>query len=249
MEYFFVFIFGITIGSFLNVCIYRIPEEESIAYPPSHCGICNHKLNPLDLVPIFSYIFLRGRCKYCGEKISIQYPAIEFSNAMIYILLYMNFGITITFIKYCILASLLIVIGSIDFKTKFVYRNTVIFGIVVGLIFIGIDSILYQGNFLNYLIGGIIGFGIIFLIVILTRGMGEGDIEIALICGLFLGIKGIVINLFLAFVIGGIVGVIILAFKLKGRKDELAFGPYLAIGALITILCGDKIFSMYMSMF
>ncbi|GKX64836.1 prepilin peptidase [Inconstantimicrobium mannanitabidum] len=249
MEFFLIFVIGIVIGSFLNVCIYRIPNEESIAYPPSHCGNCNSQLKPLDLIPIFSYIFLRGRCRYCKLKISIQYPIIELLNGVVYVLLYLKLGLTIEFVKLCVLVSLLIVIGIIDYKTKFVYRNTVIFGMVMGVIFISISSIMYKQNFYNYLLGAIIGFGVIFLIVILTRGMGEGDIEIALICGLFLGVQNIIVTLFLAFVIGGIVGIIILLLKLKGKKEEIAFGPYLAIGALIAMLFGNKIINLYLNMF
>lgn len=240
-----VLIMGLVIGSFLNVCIYRIPREESISYPPSHCGSCDHKLNPPDLVPVFSYVFLKGRCRYCREKISMRYPIIEMLNAVLYLLIYLNFGFTLEFFKYCILASLLIVIGIIDYNTQDVYMSTTIFGVIVAIIFIFIQMILYKTEIMNFILAGVVGFGVIGLIVFLTKGMGEGDIEIALVCGLFLGIKGILLTLFLAIVIGGIVGGIILALKLKSAKESMAFGPCLAIGAMIAILWGNKIIELY----
>lgn len=215
MNYIFIFLLGLVIGSFLNVCIYRIPREESILYPPSHCGSCNHKLGSLDLFPVFSYILLKGKCRYCKDKISIRYPSIEILNAIVYLLIYFKFGVAIITLKYCILASLLIVIATIDYDTQLVYTALTICGGVIGIIFVIIQSIIYKDNSLDLILGGLIGFGIIGLIVVLTKGMGEGDIEIAAVCGLFLGIKGILLGLFLAIVIGGMAGIIILTLKLK----------------------------------
>lgn len=244
-----VFLYGIVIGSFLNVCIYRIPREESIAFPPSHCTNCGYELKWTDLFPILSYIFLRGKCRSCGEKISIKYPLIELLNGAIYVLLFLQFGFSIIFFKYCFFTSIIIVIGMIDFETKFVYRITTGIGLIGGVIFTIIQVINNKTVFMDSLIGLFIGAGIILLIVIITRGMGEGDIEIAALCGLFLGIKGILVTLFLSFVIGGIVSVLILALKLKGRKDEIAFGPYLAIGGMVSMLWGSKILEIYMNVF
>ena len=245
----FVLLIGLVIGSFLNVCIYRIPKEQSIAYPSSHCMTCGYELKWRDLIPVISYIFIKGKCRNCKEKISIRYPAVEIINGIIYLILFLKFGITIKFIGYCILTSILIVIGMIDYDTKFVYRSTTIFGIVAGLTFILINWFVNRNGVIDGLIGGLIGCVVIGLIVILTKGMGEGDIEIATICGLFLGIKGICVSLFLSFIIGGIVASIIIIFKIKDRKSEMAFGPFLAIGAIITMLWGPKILDMYMKNF
>ena len=249
MNYIFIFLLGLVIGSFLNVCIYRIPREESILYPPSHCGSCNHKLGSLDLFPVFSYIFLKGKCRYCKDKISIRYPTIEILNAIVYLLIYFKFGAAIITLKYCILASLLIVIATIDYDTQLVYTASTICGGVIGIIFVIIQSIIYEDNSLDLILGGLIGFGIIGLIVVLTKGMGEGDIEIAAVCGLFLGIKGILLGLFLAIVIGGMAGIIILTLKLKKAKDKMAFGPFIAIGCLISMLWGNKILLVYSQLF
>ena len=249
MDIFLVVIFGLVIGSFLNVCICRIANEESIAFPPSHCTNCGYELKAKDLIPVLSYIFLGGKCRSCKEKISIQYPIVEILNAILYIAIYLKFGFTLNLFKFCLFASLLIVIGFIDFKTKYVYNSTVVFGVVSGILFAVLEWMETKSIPWNYVAGAFIGFGIIYLIVVLTRGMGEGDIDIALICGLFLGIKGILVTLFLAIILGGIVATIILIFKLKERKAEIAFGPYLAIGGIIACLYGSRLIDIYLGLF
>ena len=249
MDIFLVVIFGLVIGSFLNVCICRIANEESIAFPPSHCTNCGYELKAKDLIPVLSYIFLGGKCRSCKEKISIQYPIVEILNAILYVAIYLKFGFTLNLFKFCLLASLLIVIGFIDFKTKYVYNSTVVFGVVSGILFAVLEWMETKSIPWNYVAGAFIGFGIIYLIVVLTRGMGEGDIDIALICGLFLGIKGILVTLFLAIILGGIVATIILIFKLKERKAEIAFGPYLAIGGIIACLYGSRLIDIYLGLF
>lgn len=250
MELILIGIIGVVIGSFLNVCIYRIPRGESISYPPSHCGSCNHKLNPRDLIPLISYAFLRGKCRYCREKISIRYPFIEMLNGILYILIYMKYGYSFFTIKFFIFASLLIVIGTIDFNTQDVYTSTIIFGAVIGIIFTILQAVIFKDRlYLQSIAGALIGASIIGLIVYLTRGMGEGDIEIAGLCGLFLGTKLILLNLFLAVTIGGIAGIIIISLKLKDKKDSMAFGPCIATGAMISMLFGNEIINTYLNLF
>lgn len=249
MELVFIIIVGLCIGSFLNVCIYRLPKNESISFPPSHCQSCGYKLKVKDLVPVFSYLFLKGKCRNCGEKISIQYPIIELTNALLYVCVYLRYGLTIETIKYSIFASLLLVIGMIDFKTTLVCIETTIFGIIISIIFMGYSWYSTKTFPLDNILGGAIGFLIIWLIVKLTAGMGEGDIDIALVCGLFLGKKGIAITLFLGVILGGIAGIIFLVGRKKGKKDEMAFGPYLAMGAFIALMWGERIFNWYISSF
>ncbi|MBN1066074.1 prepilin peptidase [Clostridium botulinum] len=248
MNYILVIIIGLVIGSFLNVCIYRIPLEQSISYPPSHCGTCNHRLKPIDLIPVISYLFLKGRCKYCKEKISITYPLIEILNAVLYLIIFYNYGLTFDFVKYSLLSSLLIVIGIIDYKTQDIYTVTIIFGVISSVIFMAIDFFVNKNSISTYVLGGLIGFLALAIIVIITKGMGIGDAEITLVCGLFLGIKGVIVTLFLGIIIGGIVAIIILALKLKDAKDAMAFGPCLSVAALMYILWGDTIINVYLKM-
>ena len=249
MEFVFIFVIGLCIGSFLNVCIYRLPKGESISFPPSHCQSCGYRLKVKDLVPVFSYIFLKGKCRNCGEKISIQYPIVEFTNAVLYLCVYLRYGLSVETIKYSIFASLLLVIGVIDFKTTLVCIETTIFGIITSILFIGYSWYSTKTFPLDNIIGGAIGFLIIWLIVKLTAGMGEGDIDIALVCGLFLGKKGIAITLFFGIILGGLAGVIFLIARKKGKKYEMAFGPYLAMGAFIALMWGERIFNWYVSTF
>lgn len=249
MDYFFIVVLGLVIGSFLNVCIYRIPKEESIVFPPSHCGKCKHDLKPQDLVPVLSFIFLRGKCRYCKEKISIRYPLIESLNGILYLLVYLKFGMSLMTLEYLILVSLLIVIGMIDYDSQFVFTSTTILGGIIAVIFIIAQGLIYHTDITNLILGGALGFGIIGTIVFLTKGMGTGDIEIAAVCGLFLGIKGILLGLFLAIILGGVTGVIILAIGLKEAKEKIAFGPFIAIGSIISMLWGVEILKIYWDKF
>ena len=244
-----VLVIGLCIGSFLNVCIYRIPREESIAYPSSHCTSCGYELKFYDLIPVFSYIFLKGRCRKCKEKVSHIYPTIEIINGLIYLILFIKFGLTFEFVFYSILSSLLIVISIIDIKTKEVYSSTTIFGLLIAIIYIISGVYFAKISIVNNVLGGVIGYGIIYLIILLTRGMGEGDADIAGICGLFIGIKGILVSLFLAIVIAGIAASIILLLKKKDKKSEIAFGPYIALGTFIWILIGEKLLTIYLNFF
>ena len=241
----FILIIGLIIGSFLNVCIYRIQREESIAFPPSHCTSCGYNLKAVDLIPVISYIFLRGKCRDCKEKISIRYPVVELINGIMYLVLFLKFGLSYTFVFSSIFFSILLVISLIDLESKEIYLSTIIFGLIVAISYSLIAYFIFNGNIINNIIGGVIGYGIIILIVILTGGMGEGDAEIAGICGLFLGVKGILLALFIAVITGGIVGSIILSLKLKDKKAEIAFGPYIALGTVISILYGAKIIEFY----
>jgi leader peptidase (prepilin peptidase)/N-methyltransferase len=245
----FVLILGLCIGSFLNVCIYRIPREESISFPPSHCTSCGYKLKFFDLVPIISYMALKGRCRKCGEKISIKYPFVEIVHGILYLGLYLKFGYTVEFFKYALLISLLLVIGIIDLNTKYVYRSTTITGAIMGTVFLIFNWVTTQQFPIDYVFGATLGFALIYIIVKITGGMGEGDIEIAALCGMFLGVKNIALVLFLSFLFGGIIGIILLLRRRKGRKDEIAFGPYIVLGALVTIFIGDSIIKWYTNFF
>ena len=246
MDYLFI-ILGLLIGSFLNVCIYRIPREESISYPPSHCTSCGRKLRWYDLVPVFSFLLLKGRCRSCGERISWRYPIIEFVNCLVYVAVYVEYGITPEFVKFAFLGSLLIVIGMIDLDTTDVYLKTTLTGFVFGIVWI-VYSYFTTGEFLAYIAGGALSGGLIILIILLTHGMGWGDFEICLIVGIFLGFRLSILMLFLSFLLGGTMGIILLISKKKSRKDYIPFGPYIAAAGIITMLIGTDIINWYLSL-
>jgi leader peptidase (prepilin peptidase)/N-methyltransferase len=241
-----IFIFGIIIGSFLNVCIYRIPREESIAYPPSHCTSCNNVIKWYDLIPIFSYIFLKGKCRHCREKVSIRYPLIELATGVLFVIICMKYGLSLGFVKFAIFISILIVIGMIDYDTTDVYFVTTLAGIITAIVFLGIY--MYNGiPIKSFIYGGLLGGGVLALISIITKGgMGLGDAEICLMCGLFLGLKLTIVMLFLSFIIGSLIGLLLIVTGKKSRKDYIPFGPYIAISAVICIIFGEIIFSQYM---
>ncbi|OBR95893.1 type 4 prepilin-like proteins leader peptide-processing enzyme [Clostridium ragsdalei P11] len=241
-----VFVFGTIIGSFLNVCIYRIPMEESIVYPPSHCTNCGSRIKWYDLIPIVSYVILKGQCRNCGEKISARYPIIEFTTGLLYTMLYVKFGISIDIVKYIVFISILIVVGMIDLNTTDIYFKTTVVGLISTFIFLGI----YYYNGLpikTYVYGGIVGGGLLALIILITKGgMGWGDAEICTVCGLFLGLKLTFLMLFLSFIIGATAGVILILSGKKSRKDYIPFGPFIVLASIITVFCGQNIVNWYL---
>lgn len=242
-------IFGLIIGSFLNVCIYRIPREESISYPPSHCTKCGYKLRWYDLIPVVSYILLKGRCRKCGEKISIIYPLIEVFTGLLFGVLYIKFNLSIEFFKFVSFFCIMIVIAMIDFFTTDVYFSTIVTGTIIGVTFIVIEKIYLHNKIMDNLLGAIVGAGVIWIIYIITKAMGEGDIEICFVCGLFLGLKSTILMLVLSFILGGIIGVLLIALKIKSRKDYIPFGPFIALSAIISVLFNEFIFNWYISLF
>ncbi len=248
LDLIFVFIPGLLIGSFLNVCIYRIPANQSITLPPSHCTNCETKLKPMDLIPVLSYLRYKGKCRYCGEKISPQYPFVEILNGLVYILIFIIFGYSLNFIFYCILSSLLIVIGVIDYKHTIIPNGLVIFGLITGLVyrFILPLSLGLKVFWVDSILGLLIGGGFFLLVAIVSKGnMGGGDIKLMGMLGFFLGAKKIIMITFLSFIIGAIFTLPLLLLKKKGKKDMVPFGPFIALSALITMLYYHELLDLY----
>ena len=240
-----IFLYGIVIGSFLNVLIYRIPKHENIATKRSHCMECGYQLKWYDLIPLFSYLFLRGRCRKCGARISIQYPIIEAVNGILYVLIFLRYGLTIETLLYCLLFSALLALSVIDFRTFEIPVGFNIFILILGLIRVATD---YK-NWLLYLIGLVSVSLFLFAIFAITkgRGIGGGDVKLMAATGLLLGWK---LNL-LGFVMGCILGSIIHIIRMKVSKEgrTLAMGPYLSLGVVLTVFFGEYIISWYMSFF
>jgi len=249
----YIFILGLLIGSFLNVCIYRIPRGESIAFPPSHCTSCGNNIKPYDLIPVLSWIALRGKCRGCGERISIRYATVEMTTAILFLLTYLQYGLTISLVRYLIIIPFLIIIAMIDYDTMEVYTMTTWIAILIGIVFLGVNLYLGQAVY-TYIYGGLIGAGTITSIILLsklilgTEGMGWGDAEICGLCGLFLGFKLTLAMLFFSFIIGGIIGVYLLKFKKKNGRSEMPFGPSIIMAAFFMIIWGDKILNWYLNL-
>ena len=242
--YIIIFIFGITIGSFLNVCIYRIPLGESIVMAPSHCMTCGRKLKWYDMVPVFSWLVLGGKCRNCKSKISVQYPIIEGVNGILYVMICAVNGLEWSSVIYCFMASALLVLSIIDWRTY-----EIPFGINVFLFVLGVAmTILDRGNLAEHLIGMICVSGLLGILYLLTggRAIGGGDIKLMFACGLILGWKLILLAFFLGCIIGSVVHIIRMSVKKAGRM--LAMGPYLSAGILLAALWGNEWINWYLSL-
>jgi len=243
----FIFILGTIIGSFINVCIHRIPQGKSVIYPPSHCPQCGYKLKPFDMIPLLSYFWLRGRCRKCCAKISGQYPLVEFLTGGMLLLAFFKFGFTFDFLTASILIICLIISTFIDLKHQIIPDKIVLPTIAVGLVF---NTVLQRGSLTDYLMGFALGGGIIFLIVVLSQGgMGGGDIKLFATVGMFLGLKLTVLAVLLSFIFGSIAGLILIMLNLKKLKDVIPFGPFIALGSLVSLFIGDRIISWYCDLF
>lgn len=249
MIYVFIFLLGTIIGSFLNVCIYRMPIKQSIVLPHSYCPRCNIRLKALDLVPVLSFLFLGRKCRYCEDKISYRYPLIEFFNGLIYLFLYLKFGFSLVFVEYSILCSILIVVAIIDYNHKIIPDNINIFGILCAIAF----HIINFSNFFNlfqYFFGFIIGGGFLLSIAIISKGgMGGGDIKLMAMLGLWLGWKFTLLTLFLSFFLGGLISIVLVLFEIKGRKDMIPFGPFIVLATMVTVFYGNNIINYYIMTF
>lgn len=252
-----VFALGVCVGSFSNVCILRIPEKESIV-PPSHCVHCGRKLKWYELIPIFSFLALRGKCKGCNAKISLQYPLIEGISGVLWVVVYIYFRSSIfnselelslvsllTMLVFCFTASALLIIAVIDFRTMEIPPSLNYAIGVLGLIHLALN---YQ-NWYLYLIGAVAVSGVLLILWFVTggRALGGGDIKLMAVCGLLLGWKLIIIAFLLGCVIGTVVHVTRMVLSKAGRT--LAFGPYLAAGVFISMLWGEHILNWYLSLY
>ena len=241
--FFYFFILGLITGSFFNVCIYRLPRKESVVFPPSRCPLCQTRLTPRDLVPLFSYLWLKGRCRYCKGRISWHYPAVELLTGLLFIVLYAHFGLNLLLVKYLILICFLMVISFIDLKHYLIPDQLILLMLGTGILLnfftreLPISSILW---------GVLVPAGMLFLLAVLSKGgMGGGDIKLAGAAGLFLGWPQSLLALLLASFLGSIFGLTLLIFRLKKRKDPLPFAPFLSGGIVLTVFFGQNLLKWY----
>lgn len=246
---FFLFLFGLLIGSFLNVCIYRIPRGESIVFPGSHCASCGVHLKSYDLIPVVSYLLLRGRCRYCGQSISPRYPLVELTTAALITLQGWKWGVTPTFFLYAVLTAVLVAVTMIDFDHQIIPDGLVVIVAALGLIHLLVVRMPLMGPaaLLDGAAGFLLGGGLFFLIAVLSRGgMGGGDVKLAAAFGLCFGWQLLLLLLLLAFISGALVSAGLLLSHKKGRKDGVPFGPFLAFGAYFVSLCGSELIRWYL---
>ncbi|HEX3026629.1 MAG TPA: prepilin peptidase [Clostridia bacterium] len=247
IEYFFVFTAGLALGSFLNVCIYRIPVHESIVTGRSHCTSCGNAIKDYDLIPVVSFILLRGRCRSCGAKISWRYPLVEMLNAVAYVLIFTFSGATALSFVYAAAVSAYIVIAFIDFDKSIIPDSIVLYIIIIGVI-----ALIISHNIPAY--ERIIGFfsisvPLLAAAILSKGGMGMGDVKYAAAAGLVLGYKLALLGLFLGSVAGALFGVVYAVKSKKSLKTSIPFGPFLSLGFGLSMLFGNVILNFYFSLF
>ncbi len=250
-----IFLFGICIGSFLNVLIYRLPKGESIIKSSSHCTSCNHAIKRYDLIPVLSWIILKGRCRNCGQKIPIRYPAVELLNALIYIITFFVMDFNVKSIIICIFFSILIAISFIDIDTFEIDTSLLV---SIGILAVISTFLKDDITIMQRITGGLLISVPFFIIgeisaeIILSntgeriRGIELGDTLLVAVCGFLIGNKAIVISAFFGIIIAAIGG---LVQKRINGESKFAFGPYLSAGIFIGTLWGDKLVKMWLNMF
>ena len=237
-----LFIFGLSIGSFANVCIYRLPKKESVVSPVSYCTACLVPIRPLDNIPIISYLVLRGRCRDCNNNISVIYPVIEIITALLLLVGFFKFGLTFDFLVYFVLAPTLVIITVVDIKHQIIPDVITLPGLALGLA-AGSYSIGYANSFMGFLLGC----GLFYLLAILSNGgMGGGDIKYIAAAGAFVGWQKVLLIIFIGAVLGTFVGLFQIGFQKKTRKNIIPFGPLLALATLITLFHGNLLIKLYM---
>jgi leader peptidase (prepilin peptidase)/N-methyltransferase len=230
---------GAAIGSFLNVCIDRLPQSESILSPRSKCNACGRQLAAIDLIPVVSYLAYRGRCRYCRSSIPRRYLWVELGTGFLFGLIWLRFptGDFGAFVACC--SAILIVIMVIDLEQHKI-PNLIVYPAIV---FALVASFLFPEPSLgNRLLGGLLGFGLLFLLAYFyPAGMGMGDVKLMAFVGLLVGFPHVLLALFLSFVLGGLISGVLLAAKRIGRRDPIAFAPFIALGTITTLFYGELI--------
>jgi leader peptidase (prepilin peptidase)/N-methyltransferase len=241
----FACLFGLALGSFLNVCIYRIPIRKSIVSPPSSCPRCEERIKFYDNIPVLSYLLLRGRCRRCGHPISLQYPLVEMTTGLISVALLLKLGPTLEYVLFMLFAGSLITIAFIDFRHKVIPDVVSLPGIVVGFAFSLVPSA--PLSWLDSLIGIVGGGGFLLLVAIFfekitgREGMGMGDVKMLAMIGAWVGWKALPFIILLSSLSGSLLGGAVLLISRQGARTKIPFGPFLSLGTLIYLLFGNEL--------
>jgi len=249
MLYLLAFLLGAVIGSFLNVCIWRLPLGESVVYPPSHCPACGTHIRARDNIPMLGYLLLRGRCHSCGGRISLRYPAVELLTGLAAMLLLFHFGPSPTLAVYGMFVGALIVITFIDIDHQIIPDVISLPGIVVGVIF---SALGYGVPLLDSVVGALLGGGLLYLVAVGyhawtgREGMGGGDIKLLAMIGAFLGWRGVFVTLLLGSFTGAIIGIVLIVARGGDSRLPIPFGPFLALGAVCALFFGEALIRWYL---
>ncbi len=254
-----LFAFGLCFGSFLNVIVYRLPQKLSIVKPPSSCPACKTRLGFLDLIPLFGYLLLKGKCRYCSASISFRYPLVEMLTGLLFVAVSYQFGFSAAGLFYLALLYLLFAVTLIDLEHRIVPNTLVVTGLIIGLCFylpvlvsFVTDvpaSLLINRLPLDGLLGFIVGGGLLLIIILVSRGgMGAGDMKLMAMIGLFVGLRGVAVVLLAAFIFGALVGIAMMLLGRATRKSALPFAPYLALATTVEVFWGEAIWHWYINL-
>ena len=247
----FTFIFGLCIGSFLNVCIYRLPASQSITLPRSRCPNCSELIRFYDNVPVLSYLVLRGRCRFCKEKISLRYPVVEILTGLFALVTFLKYGLTLEALIYYVFVSALIVITFIDIDHQIIPDIITLPGIPLFFIAgFALSNITYMDSIIGIFAGGGSLFVVAWIYHLVTKkeGMGGGDIKLLAMIGAVIGWQGVLFTIFVASAVGTISGILVMLKARKSMKLAIPFGPFLAIGAIAYIFIGPQLIYWYFNL-
>jgi len=242
---------GLAVGSFLNVCIHRLPRDQSLNSPPSRCPSCEYRLRWFDNIPVLSYVLLGGRCRKCRAPISIRYPVVELITMALFIIHGVVFGWSALLVPRLVFACAMVVLFAIDLEHQLLPNVITLPGIVVGVI----ASAVLPPGIVDALIGVLIGGGVLWLIGEAyfrysgQEGMGGGDVKMLAMIGAFLGWKLVLVTLVLSSIAGSLIGLAVIAFRKGGMKYALPYGTFLALGALVASLAGETIVNWYVGLY
>jgi len=247
----FAFLFGSLVGSFLNVCIHRLPREESIVFPSSHCPACQVPIRPWDNIPILSFLLLHGRCRACGQPIAWRYPLVEGLTALLFAATVSRFGVTPLAATLLVFVAALTVITFIDLDHQIIPNIITLPGIPLGLL----ASLVVGGPpLLDRIIGALAGAGFLYLVLFYGSAfygqdaMGEGDLNLIAMVGAFLGWRGVVVTILVGCLSGSTIGLALIGLGRLRRREHIPFGPFLGLGALVALFFGDRLVALYLAL-
>jgi len=246
-------LFGLIVGSFLNVVAYRVPLKRSVVYPGSACPHCDHPLNWRDNIPVLSWLVLGGRCRYCSARISIRYPLVELATAGLFAWTTIVIGAQWTLPAFLWFVGVTIALTLTDLDHKLIPNRILFPSAAVAVVLLGLGTLLDRelGAYGRAILAGAAYFAVLLLIALVARGgFGFGDVKLAGFLGLYAGYLGwgeLLVALFMPFAVGGVISIVLLITRIKGRKDAIPFGPYMVLGAYLAVFLGDQIIDWYLN--
>ena len=244
----FAFLFGSLVGSFLNVCIHRLPKEESVVAPRSHCPACQTPIRAVDNIPLLSFALLRGRCRSCGSPISWRYPLVEGLTAILFALTVARFGVTLQTAFLLLFLAGLVLVSFIDLDHQIIPNVVTVPGIPLGIL---AGFLVREPSLVDRVIGTLAGAGFLYLMLYYggllfgQEAMGEGDLNLIALVGAFLGWKGVVVTILVGCLVGSFVGLALMALQRLGRRQHIPFGPFLSLGAMVALFWGERLIAWY----